>query len=221
MTNACPSNRTRAVLDVNARVRTSLHRQPSNVSNHLWTSFRGFLRHSASSVFPLRGISSTDPNQHSQKEQAVAQSQPELGRNGLYMRMTLAERDSLLKHHAAKMPFYTYHLLGAYQDPHQNTVIVLSDMRDSSVDRSLTTFQHDEVWFSIHTTEGIHHAYFETIPYPLHYAHAENETFATLPMFCGSLFLFTPDDDRGQSWSCHSCEAKGWTVKSCFAPCRH
>lgn len=143
--NACPSNYARAILDVSQPARTSLHPCPSHVSNPLWTSFRGFLRHSASAIAPLGLVSPIDQAHVDRKAYKGASAVSEPTRDRLYMRMTLAERDSLLKHHVARLPLYAYHLLGAYQDPHQNTVIVLADMRQSSLANSLEAFKGKEV----------------------------------------------------------------------------
>lgn len=143
--NACPSNHARAILGVSQPARTSLHPRPSRVNNPLWTSFRGFLSHSASAIVPVSLIPPNDQPYVDRKSHKGASAVSEPTRNCLYMRMTLAERDSLLKHHVARLPLYAYHLLGAYQDPHQNTVIVLADMRQSSLANSLEIFKGKEV----------------------------------------------------------------------------
>lgn len=143
--NACPSSHVRAILDVNPSARTSMHPCPSRTHNP-WMSFRGFLRHSATSILPTSLQSQSDHCCQTQTVQIGARCQSEPPRNRLYMRMTLAERDSLLKHHVARLPMYSYHLLGAYQDPHQNTILVLADMRKSCLAHSLKVFKGNEVW---------------------------------------------------------------------------
>lgn len=128
-------------------MRTSLHGPSFIAHNTLWRSFQGFVRHSMSSVAPATMPLADEPCQDSPPLTHVHEAwQPT--RRGLYMRMTLAERDSLVKHHVARLPLYAHQLMGAYQDPHQNTIIVLADMRQSSLACSSTPFFDDEVQHS-------------------------------------------------------------------------
>eukprot|EP00892_Ulva_mutabilis_P007830 jgi/Ulvmu1/5419/UM022_0214.1 len=126
--NACPTQRARAIPDVRPPIRTSLHRLSFFVHRTLWASFRVSVKHRPSSVAPLSPLADTGGSRSTAFQAPIHRA-----RTDLYMRMSLAERDSLIKHHLARLPLYAHHLLGAYQDPHENTVLVLADMRQSSL----------------------------------------------------------------------------------------